>query len=222
LNPWGISVLPGQDFWIANNNDGTSTLYDGNGNPNSLVVTIPGAGHNPNGNCTPGCPTGTVANGTSSYFSGGAFVFDTEDGLIVNWQSSDNTQATIAFDNSASGAVYKGLALLNSTSLLAANFNSGKVDVYDQNFNPTSLAGSFTDPNLPAGFAPHGIHVINNQVYVAYAMQDGPKHDAQPGKGLGQVDIFDATGKFVSTFVAYKRSNSKRAQRALGRGAGSG
>jgi len=203
LNPWGISVLPGQDFWIANNNDGTSTLYDGNGNPNSLVVTIPGAGHNPNGNCTPGCPTGTVANGTSSYFSGGAFVFDTEDGLIVNWQSSDNTQATIAFDNSASGAVYKGLALLNSTSLLAANFNSGKVDVYDQNFNPTSLAGSFTDPNLPAGFAPHGIHVINNQVYVAYAMQDGPKHDAQPGKGLGQVDIFDATGKFVSTFVAY-------------------
>jgi len=26
LNPWGISILPGQDFWIANNNSGTSTL----------------------------------------------------------------------------------------------------------------------------------------------------------------------------------------------------
>ena len=203
LNPWGISVLPGQDFWIANNNDGTSTLYDGNGNENPLVVTIPVAGKNPNGNCSPGCPTGTVANGTSSYFSGGAFIFDTEDGLIINWQSSDNTQATVAFDNSASGAVYKGLALLNSTSLLAANFNSGKVDVYNQSFQPASLAGSFTDPNLPAGFAPHGIHVINNQVYVAYAMQDGPKHDAQPGKGLGQVDIFDVNGNFVSTFIAY-------------------
>jgi len=203
VNPWGISALPGQDFWIANNNDGTSTLYDGSGNPNSLVVTIPGAGHNPNGNCTPGCPTGTVSNGTSNYFTGGAFIFDTEDGLIVSWQSSDNTQATIAFDNSASGAVYKGLALLNSTSLLAANFNSGKVDVYNQSFQPTPLAGSFTDPNLPAGFAPHGIHVINGQVYVAYAMQDGPKHDAQPGAGLGQVDIFDGSGNFVSTFVAY-------------------
>ncbi|MGA7167532.1 MAG: TIGR03118 family protein, partial [Candidatus Sulfotelmatobacter sp.] len=208
VNPWGISALPGQDFWIANNNNGTSTLYDANGNPNSLVVNIPGAGHNPNGNCTPGCPTGTVSNGTGTYFSGGSFIFDTEDGLIVNWQSSDNTQATIAFDNSASGAVYKGLALLNGTSLLAANFNSGKVDVYDQNFNPASLAGSFTDPNLPAGFAPHGIHVINGQVYVAYAMQDGPKHDAQPGAGLGQVDIFDATGKFVSTFVAYNAQTS--------------
>src|ERR1700690_631920 len=87
LNPWGISIFPGQDFWIANNNNGTSTLYDSNGSENSLVVTIPGAGKNPNGNCTPGCPTGTVANGTSSYFSGGAFIFDTEDGLIINWQS---------------------------------------------------------------------------------------------------------------------------------------
>jgi len=27
-NPWGISVLPGQDFWIADNNSGVSTLYD--------------------------------------------------------------------------------------------------------------------------------------------------------------------------------------------------
>ena len=30
VNPWGISVLPGQDFWIADNNSGVSTLYDQN------------------------------------------------------------------------------------------------------------------------------------------------------------------------------------------------
>src|SRR4051812_25380876 len=60
LNPWGISILPGQDFWIADNNSGTSTLYDAQGNEDTtLVVTIPGAAHNPNGNCSPGCPTGT-------------------------------------------------------------------------------------------------------------------------------------------------------------------
>jgi hypothetical protein len=29
-------------------------------------VTIPGASHNPNGNCSPGCPTGTVANASGS------------------------------------------------------------------------------------------------------------------------------------------------------------
>ena len=202
LNPWGISFIPGSDFWISDNNSGVSTLYDNQGKKDTgLVVTIPGASNNPNGNCSPGCPTGTVANGNGSYFSGGQFIFDTEDGLIANWTGSSNT-AAVAFDNSASGAVYKGLALLNSTSLLAANFNSGKVDVFDRNFNPTSLSGSFTDPNLPAGFAPHGIHVIGNQIYVAYAMQDAAKHDSQPGAGLGQVDIFDANGNFVSTFVA--------------------
>ena len=200
LNPWGISVLPGQDFWIANNNSGTSTLYDPQGNKNALVVTIPGAKKNPNGNCSPGCPTGTVANANGSYFSGGSFIFDTEDGIIANWTGASS--AVVAFDNSASGAVYKGLALLNSTFLLAANFNSGKIDVYDRNFTPTSLSGSFTDPKLPAGFAPHGIHVIGNQIFVAYAMQDAAKHDAQPGAGVGQVDIFDMNGNFVSTFVA--------------------
>jgi uncharacterized protein (TIGR03118 family) len=200
VNPWGISFLPGQDFWVANNNGGTSTLYDAQGNKNALVVTIPGATKNPNGNCSPGCPTGNVANGNGSYFGGGSFIFDTEDGLIANWTGANS--AVVAFDNSASGAVYKGLALLNSTFLLAANFNSGKVDVYDRNFNPTSLSGSFTDPKLPAGFAPHGIHVVGNQIYVAYAMQDAAKHDAQPGAGLGQVDVFDANGNFVSTFVA--------------------
>jgi uncharacterized protein (TIGR03118 family) len=202
LNPWGISILPGEDFWIANNNGGTSTLYDNQGNKDTgLVVTIPGATHNPNGNCSPGCPTGNVSNGNGAYFNGGQFIFDTEDGLIATWTGASNT-AAVAFDNSASGAVYKGLASLNSTFLLAANFNSGKIDVLDRNFNLTSLSGSFTDPKLPAGFAPHGVHVVGNQIYVAYAMQDAAKHDARPGAGMGQVDIFDTNGNFVSTFVA--------------------
>jgi uncharacterized protein (TIGR03118 family) len=201
LNPWGISFLPGQDFWIADNNSGTSTLYDNNGNKDTaLVVTIPGATKNPNGNCNPGCPTGTVANAGSG-FGGGQFIFDTEDGLVVIWTGASNT-GSVAFDNSGSGAVYKGLALLNGNSLLAANFNSGKVDVLNNTFQLAPLTGSFTDPNLPAGYAPHGIHVINNQVYVAYAMQDAAKHDAMPGAGVGQVDIFDMNGNFVSTFVA--------------------
>src|ERR1700676_5780258 len=139
LNPWGISFLPGQDFWIANNNSGTSTLYDLNGTKDTaLVVTIPAATKNPNGNCNPGCPTGNVSNGNGTYFGGGQFIFDTEDGLVANWTGASN-KATVVFDNSASGAVYKGLAVFNSTFLLAANFNSGKIDVLNSNFQPTSL-----------------------------------------------------------------------------------
>ena len=198
-NPWGIAFVSDGYFWVSNNNGGTSTLYSAAGVKNALVVTIPVAAVNP---CSPGCPTGIVAN-TTTDFSAASFIFDTEDGILSSWASGTN--AAVAFDNSASGAVYKGLALVNNGSgnfLLAANFNSGKIDVFDRNFALTALAGSFTDPKLPAGYAPHGIHVINNQVYVTYGVQDGPKHDPVPGAGSGIVDIFDVNGNFVKTFVA--------------------
>ncbi len=199
-NPWGISFIPGQPFWIANNNGGTSTLYDAQGNKNSLVVGIPGASVNP---CNPGCPTGTVANSLSGYFGNGAFLFDTEDGIIANWTGQGN--AVVAVDNSAAGAVYKGLAVVTNnegTFLLAANFRSGQIDVFDRNFNPTHLTGTLTDPNLPAGYAPHGVHVISNVIFVAYAMQDAAKHDPTVGSGLGIVDTFDMEGNFTRTFAS--------------------
>lgn len=198
-NPWGISMRPNEPFWIANNNGGTSTLYDAQGNKNSLVVGIPVASVNP---CSPGCPTGTVGS-TSTDFNGGEFIFDTEDGIIANWTGSGN--AVVAFDNSASGAVYKGLALITNNSgnfLLAANFHSGQIDVFDRNFKLSALSGSFSDPSLPAGMAPHGVHLINGQVYVAYAMQDSAKHDPTLGAGSGVVDIFDLNGNFVKTFAS--------------------
>lgn len=198
-NPWGIAFLAGAPFWIANNNGGTSTLYDALGNKQAGTVTIPVAAVNP---CSPGCPTGIVANATAD-FGGSDFIFDTEDGIVANWSSG--TSAVVAYDNSAAAAVYKGLALLNNGTgnfLLAANFRSGAIEVLDRNFLVTALAGSFTDPGLPAGMAPHGIHVIGNQVYVAYAMQDGPKHDPVPGAGSGVIDIFDQNGNFVKTFAS--------------------
>src|SRR5208283_1964783 len=118
----------------ANNNGGTSTLYDAQGNKQTLVVGIPSASVNP---CSPGCPTGTVANPVSGYFGNGSFIFDTEDGIIANW--TGQAKAAVVVDNSAAGAVYKGLAVVNNaegTFLLAANFRSGQIDVFDRNFNP--------------------------------------------------------------------------------------
>lgn len=194
-NPWGISFIPGDVFWIANNNGGTSTTYDAQGNKQTITAGIPVASVNP---CNPGCPTGTVAN-QSTDFGGAPFLFATEDGIIVSWNGTAN--AVTKVDNSPANAVYKGLALDNSAAgnfLLAANFRSGKIDVFDHNFQPATLSGgTFTDPNLPAGFAPHGVHVINGAVFVAYAMQDALKHDPVPGAGMGIVDIYQTDGKFV-------------------------
>jgi uncharacterized protein (TIGR03118 family) len=197
-NPWGIAFFAGDPFWIANNNGGTSTLYDSEGRKQAGTVTIPSAAISP---CSPACPTGIVAN-TTADFGGSQFIFDTEDGIVANWVSG--TSAVVAFDNSAALAVYKGLALVNNGTgnfLLAANFRTGKIDVLDRNFLVTALAGSFTDPHLPAGMGPHGVHVIGNQVFVTYAMQDAAKHDPVPAAGSGVVDIFDQNGNFVKTFA---------------------
>jgi uncharacterized protein (TIGR03118 family) len=195
-NPWGIAFIPGDVFWVANNNGGTSTTYDAAGNKQTITAGIPVAAHNP---CAVGCPTGAVANTTTADFGGATFIFDTEDGVIASWNGTLN--AVTKVDNSANGAVYKGLALVNNAAgnfLLAANFNSGAVDVFDRAFQPVRLSGgTFLDPNLPAGYAPHGIHVINNLVFVAYAQQDVAKHDPVLGAGLGLVDVFHTDGSFL-------------------------
>jgi len=198
-NPWGISFIPGQPFWIANNNGGTSTEYDAQGNKVQPTVTIPVAAHNP---CPQGCPTGTVANDQAGIFGNASFIFDTEDGIIASWTGQNN--AITVVDNSAAGAVYKGLAVLTNiegTFLLAANFNSGKIDVFDGNFNATHLVGNLTDSNLPAGYAPHNVKVIDNVIFVAYSVQDTAKHDPVIGDGLGIVDAFDMEGNFKGTFA---------------------
>lgn len=199
-NPWGISFVPGDAFWIANNNGGTSTTYDAAGNKKTITTGIPVAAQSP---CNPGCPTGTVAN-QSTDFGGALFLFDTEDGILASWNGTLNARTVV--DNSAANAVYKGLALVSNAAgnfLLAANFRSGAVDVFDHNFHAATLSGgTFTDPSLPAGYAPHGIHVINNVVFVAYAMQDAPKHDPVLGAGLGLVDLFQTDGKFLRRGIA--------------------
>ena len=55
VNAWGLVSGPSTPWWVANNHSNTSTLYDGNGNPIPLVVTVGGA------------PTGTVFNGGSGF-----------------------------------------------------------------------------------------------------------------------------------------------------------
>lgn len=204
INPWGIAFGPTSPAWVANNGTGTSSIFDGEGNASSLVVTIP-ASPTVGGI---GKPTGIVSNNTTGWpvssngKSGPAiFIFATEDGTISGWAPSVNaTNAIIAVDNSTNGANYKGLtrgANGEKTLLYAANFFSGKVDVFDNQFHPVTLTGTFTDPYLPAGYAPYGIQNINGDIYVTFAKQDDAKHDAVNGKGLGIVDVFDANGHFL-------------------------
>jgi uncharacterized protein (TIGR03118 family) len=108
-------------------------------------------------------------------------------------------------------AVYKGLAIgSNGTGnlLYAANFASGKIDVFNSSFSPVSVPGGFTDPTMPTGFAPFDIKSINGQLYVTYAMQDAAKHDDVAGPGNGFVDVFDMNGNMVRRLVTGGALNS--------------
>src|SRR6187431_3415297 len=61
VNAWGIAFNPQGFVWVANAGTSTSTLYDGNGVPQSLVVTIP------DGLAGEAEPTGIVFNGGSGF-----------------------------------------------------------------------------------------------------------------------------------------------------------
>jgi len=212
-NPWGLSSSATSPIWVSDNNAGVSTLYRGDGSTVPLVVTIP-APDSPTG----GTPTGTVFNTTTSDFqvskgtakAKALFLFATEDGTILGWNPGvGGNSATIAVDNSATpdaenGAVYKGLTLGTAGAnhyLYAANFRSGHVDVFDKDFHQVTLAGSFSDPNLPSGFAPFGVENLGGQIFVTYAKQDADREDDVKGPGNGVVDVFGTDGTLMRRFA---------------------
>jgi len=208
VNPWGIAFLPRQPFFLANSKNGRVSVHDATGaGAGPVGFTIPnaaGTGFD--------SPTGIVADENSSFGSASLvkpFILVTEQGTVFTWGPDARgdlpQQAKLVINNSSSGAVYKGVAILNSSltqpALAITNFHEGLVDTFIRNFLPVALPGSFTDPNLPAGFAPFGIQVIGNQVFVSYAVQDDAKRNPVVGLGNGIVSIFDMDGIFVRRFA---------------------
>jgi uncharacterized protein (TIGR03118 family) len=251
VNPWGLAASSTSPFWVSNNNAGVSTLYDNAGVARSLVVSIP----IPTVPATPlnnkGTPTGQVFNIAASSgafpisgvgadgtpkIAAASFLFATEDGTILGWNSGvfatgdpavptstvpppASTHAIIAVDNSLIGAVYKGLAIatdaLGVTRLYATNFRTGAVEVFEStHFGPVTPA--FTDPHLPRGYAPFNIVPIGSatspasaaKLVVTYAVQDKAKHDDVAGESHGIVDTFDLGGQSLRRLIQHGQLNS--------------
>ena len=191
VNGWGLAYQPSQPFWVADEGSGWSTLYDGQGNPQSLQVVIPSA----NGTAV-GSPTGMVYNPSQEFKIHNwvsAFIFATLDGTISGWSNFEPNTALIAVNNSTTNTSYTGLAITNKPSgnfIFAADINNNKVDIYDGTFK---FVSSFTDTNLPAGWAPFGIQDIGGKVYVAFAPTNaGPN---------GVIDVFGEDGTFLRRFA---------------------
>jgi uncharacterized protein (TIGR03118 family) len=213
-NPWGIAFNPNGFVWVANNHSGTSTLYDGNGVKQSLVVTIPAA----SGSGT-GSPTGITFNGTNDFNivtnappsnanpTPARFIFVSEDGAITAWAPG----ITTAIVKVTATANYKGVAIAgNGTAnlLFAADFTGGKIDVYDTAFALTSVPGKFSDERLPKGYKPFNIMSIQGNLYVSYALLEEGGDEETVGRGLGIVNVFDADGFLLKRLISHGQLNA--------------
>ncbi len=201
VNAWGLSRASGSPWWVSDNGMGLSTLYDGTGAIVPLVVTIPP----PMGGAPPSAPTGTVFNFTKLFAvkpgKPAVFLFVTEDGTIAGWNPGvDPTNAVIKVDNSKQGAIYKGCAIAKEHSMVrfyATNFATGRVEMYNGQFQPVAMAGAFRDAKLPANYAPFGIQNVGGNIVVTFAHRRPGSKDEDHGAGLGYVDVFDFDGKLL-------------------------
>ena len=212
VNAWGLVSSPTSPWWIADNGSGKSTIYNVSTGTFPLTVTVPGVGGQQ------GNPTGIVFNGGTGFVvnngvgtSKASFIFASEDGTISGFRGVPVVTVVPNAQAPAHGAIYKGLAIDSPTAgtlLYATDFHNGKVDIFDSSFHAVTIAGAFTDPNLPTGFAPFGIQNIGGTIYVTYALQDEDQEDDVAGPGNGFVDAFDTSGNLIRRVASAGELNS--------------
>jgi uncharacterized protein (TIGR03118 family) len=184
-NPWGISASSNSPFWVSDQGTGVSTLYNTSGVKQGLRVTIPG-----------GSPTGQLFNSFSDIQVGGSqafFLFASLKGTISGWNGSTTATTLVT----TAGAAYTGIAEATNGSdhlIYAANArgsdanSSTGIDVFNKNFNPVTLKGTFQSPDATAGFTPYNIANVGGLLYVTYSKRGSPG---------GFVDAFHTDGTFA-------------------------
>jgi uncharacterized protein (TIGR03118 family) len=213
VNAWGLVAGPNTPWWISDNGSGKTTLFNVATGMIQATFTVPGAGG------AQGNPTGLVFNGGTGFVVNNGvgspgparFIFASEDGTISAFKGAPIVTVVPNTLAPAHDAVYKGLAIDSATSgtrLYATDFHNGNVDIFDSSFHAVTIAGAFTDPNLPAGFAPFGIQNIDGTIYVTYALQDADKHDDVAGPGNGFVDAYDTDGNLIRRVATMGELNS--------------
>jgi uncharacterized protein (TIGR03118 family) len=219
VNAWGLSASPGTDaapgspLWVSDNGTDRTTLYSGASSTSvSKFLSIQVTSGRPTGQVFNTDATGFVVHDAAGHSAPARFLFDTESGAIDGWNPAvgatgtpPSTVTEVAVPNGAN-AVYKGLAIAQAsdghTYLYAANFRSGRIEVYDDTFTPVELPGGlFVDFRMPADYAPFNVQELGGRLYVSYAQRDAGLEDDVAGQGHGFVDVFTTDGAFVKRLV---------------------
>ncbi|MFD0471759.1 TIGR03118 family protein [Nonomuraea thailandensis] len=190
VNPWGLAM--GKTLWVSNTGTGSATVYSGTGKKEKTEVAIPG-----------GAPTGQVFNPGEGFTVKGkpaTFIFSSPSGAISGWNAEvDPANAIIAAFTR--GADYKGLELVQTEDeafLLAADFASGRIHAFDEDFRRIGLARwQFRDRALPRGYNAYNVAVANGNIWVAYALRDPSTGKPVFGNGKGFVSRFNAEGRLT-------------------------
>jgi uncharacterized protein (TIGR03118 family) len=216
VNAWGLVAGPMTPWWVSDNGTDLSTLYNSATGTSATKVGLEVS--------VPSSPTGAVFNGSPSSFivhsgtsSGSAlFLFDTEEGKVLGWSPGVpppplSHAAQVGADRSSVGAVYKGLAIAQTTDgphLYATDFHNGRVDVFNGSFALVNHPGAFVDASLPSDYAPFGIQAIGSRIFVTYAKQEAGSNDEQHGQGLGFVDVYDVDGNLLGRVAQHGQLNA--------------
>jgi uncharacterized protein (TIGR03118 family) len=190
INPWGLSRASGSPWWISDQATGFSTLYNGPGVKQSLIVTIPPS--DPTNKNTPiGSPTGTIANGSQTDFllapgKPAVFLFSTIDGTIAGW----NPAVALAQGSAPPST--------NAVTVQAVRFSNEQSSGNSNNNNKGPFSeNSFVDEHLPDHYVPFNVQAIGDDIVVTYALHEGSSPFETDGPGLGFVDIYSSTGQLL-------------------------
>ena len=176
-----------RSYWVANNGSNKICKYFFDG---ELLETVKMTGSEPTG----------LVNNYTNYFEQYNIIAVSRKGTIEGFKINELGDAdyctTIIYPNK--NAVYTGVDLTRK-KLYVCNFESGRVEIFDRNFNPV---GSFTDQSLvSSGYHPHNILIRGKRVYVAFAKKDENNCPVN-GIGFGYVVIFNRKGELL-----YRRFN---------------
>ncbi|GAA4728631.1 TIGR03118 family protein [Flavisolibacter ginsenosidimutans] len=201
MNAWGIAFAPNGTAWVNSQEGHVSEVYTSEGAPTALGrvnIPLPAA-------TTGGNPTGIVFNGSNTAFiipgsSAARFIFVGVDGVLSAWNGAQGTTARriAAVPQSAFTGLTTGAAGTD-TFLYAANFAARKINVWNKSFAPVVMP--FSDPGIPAGYAPFNIQNIDGLLYVTYA-KVAANGESQAGMGLGYVDVYNTAGVLVKRFAS--------------------
>jgi uncharacterized protein (TIGR03118 family) len=213
VNAWGLAIGDDNSFLVSCNGSGLAEIYGADGHREDNPIDIPFHGVHFGSK-----PAGVVRNTTSGFVipSTGAtsqYLFATENGTIAAWSQGkaqgEDTAVTV-IDRSATGAIYKGIAIAQNGGanyIYATNFYTGKVDVFDQSFNYVRDI-SLADPTIPKDFMAFNIKNIDGRLFVTYAIRNMGTNSVVAGEGSGYINIFNPDGSLFLHLAKEGRLNA--------------